>query len=193
MLPRRFEELLVDALHRLGRLRQGLLALGREADGDGPRVLGMASPLHELLLLQRPHHLRGGHGIHARQLGHLVLLHAATAPDPVDRPQHDRLRMRQPPRLQRAANGTLPRVAAPPQREPRAVSRKVQLLRRLRHFPIASRHRADSKRAYATQATPRTTMARMSAKAPTRSIDDVSSGMPWLSGSSPRRNVAMLP
>jgi len=35
--------------------------------------------------------------------------------------------------------------------------------------------------------TPRSTIAKISAMAPIRSIDDVTSGIPWLSGSSPRR------
>jgi hypothetical protein len=37
------------------------------------------------------------------------------------------------------------------------------------------------------QPTPRSTMAKIRATAPIRSIDDVTSGIPWLSGSSPRR------
>jgi carbamate kinase len=37
------------------------------------------------------------------------------------------------------------------------------------------------------QPTPSSTMAKISATAPIRSIDDVTSGIPWLSGSSPRR------
>ena len=43
------------------------------------------------------------------------------------------------------------------------------------------------------QCTPTTTMARMSANAPTRSIEEVIRGMPWLSGSRPSRYVAMAP